>query len=414
MSVALLWDDPPRVWDLLAQRAMNVFGVPYCLVKTQDIAHAALADKFSLLVLPGGSAGRRLSRLGQSGHDAITAFVQKGGNCLGLGGGAEMALAGGLGLCAWECAQAPDPWRLLSGNVRVRCMPGSGGESAPLRFEGGAALPEADMFVWHPCRLMPPDQPKQGDGIVLAEAAGPGADLEFAGMAMEKLEGGALAVFEQDASLRLNVSGFPEGPCVLGGTFGRGRWVLSLPHLEAPAHEAANAWLARLLESLGGTVPQGVRLPAWHPGVGVRWLEKRLLGCREQLLEMYARCLTHGLLVPRSGWLFEWRGGVSEEALNALWAAFSVLASECPRPEAEDAWDSVAEEICGLCRGALEGTEALLLGQRAEGQCAGLLRKGALESRRLALFGADDEGGMYGRLLSLLGRVLFVQLQGGA
>ncbi len=409
MNVAMLWDES-HLWGLLARQALTGFGVPYRLLKAQDIAQAALSDKFSLLVVPGGSARQKYEALGDAGREAIRRFVASGGHYLGFCGGAGLGLSDpgmGLGLCPWK--RAPMTSRLqhqLSGPVRVRF-------AEPID-ETADFLPEdvsdAEIPVWWPGRFAPSEE--GADGVhVLARYAGAGAGLHVADLCLDNLPASVLADWEAEYGIRL-VPEILDAPCVIHGKYGLGTYTLSYSHLETPAFSRANAWLARLLQRLGGVTPQAERLGAWHPGVGVRWLDPTLLACREGMLELLEVGRNHGLLFPRTPWLAGWRAGVPGSGLNTLALDLNVLAFSPPKPETERLWNSIAGHFAERFDVFRRGAEACLLAQRLAATVPEAVPAARLAEKRKALFGsAMHIGGVFHELLTLADAPLFHQLQ---
>ena len=135
-DIAIFWD-ASQLWGLLVWRAAEAFGLPYRLVKAQDIAQGALSDKTSLLIVPGGTARHKSDALGERGREALRAWVRGGGRYLGFCGGAGLGLtdvddpvrtAGigkGLNLCPWHRAEITERIQhFVSGHVRVRFREG--------------------------------------------------------------------------------------------------------------------------------------------------------------------------------------------------------------------------------------------------------------------------------------------------
>jgi len=97
-GVAFLWDES-FIWGLMAYRALKGLGLPFDLIKAEDIKTGAL-NEYKMLFVPGGWASNKSKALGDSGLKAIRGFVENGGNYLGFCGGAGLATEakGGIGL----------------------------------------------------------------------------------------------------------------------------------------------------------------------------------------------------------------------------------------------------------------------------------------------------------------------------
>ncbi len=95
-SVALLWDES-FLWGLMAYKALGAAGLPFQLVRSENI-RKGLLEKFKVLFVPGGWASNKMRSLGDDGIDEIKRFVRNGGNYLGFCGGAGLATLDGIGL----------------------------------------------------------------------------------------------------------------------------------------------------------------------------------------------------------------------------------------------------------------------------------------------------------------------------
>ena len=135
-DIAIFWD-ASQLWGLLVWRAAEAFGLPYRLVKAQEIAQGTLSDKTSLLLVPGGTARHKSSALGEAGRKALREWVSRGGHYVGFCGGAGLGLSDaddpvrtaeigtGLGLCPWRRAEIAERIQhFFSGHVRVRIEQG--------------------------------------------------------------------------------------------------------------------------------------------------------------------------------------------------------------------------------------------------------------------------------------------------
>ena len=408
MSIALLWD-ASHLWGLLARQALTGFGVPCHLLKAQNIAQSCRADKFSLLIVPGGSARHKFEALGPQGRAAVKAFVAGGGHYLGFCGGAGLGLDDadmGIGLCPWRRSRMTARLQhQLSGHVRVRFEDTDQYSRTLLPDD----LSEAEIPVWWPGRF---EEPAEHAGVhVLARYAGAGEDLHVADLALSRLPGPVLNDWQENYGIRL-MPAVAGSPCVIHGRFGRGTYTLSYSHLETPASGRANVWMAKLLRQLGNVMPCCERLPAWYPAIGVCWTDPVLLSCRDGMLELLALGCEQGLLFPRLPWLVGWRAGVPGVGLNTLALAFCMLAAHAPRPEAEERWNKIRSDVAATFDKFRRGAESCLLAQRLAATVPEAVPEEELSARRLAMFGTPMQGGgLCQELLDLLDGPLFAQLQ---
>lgn len=307
-AVQILWD-ASHIWGLMALRAMRSFGIPCRLISAKDIAQGCLFRKPPrILIIPGGNARQKAVSLGEAGRAAILAWISDGGAYIGFCGGAGLALSqpnphDGLGLCPWRRKPYPDRLaHLLSGPILADTPRGS------------MSLP-----VWWPGRF------EQGseDLAILARYSAPQADTWLADRPFAR--SGRPECAQEAASLEQDAS-FPFGqPLIIAGHYGSGAYILSYAHLETPASEAANSWLAEILAGFGANPTRAVTAE-WrtmasdltgHAFFQSAWLRLR---------EMLKPSRNPGLFFPRTSWLLGWKQGLPGIICNSLLADLLELA----------------------------------------------------------------------------------------
>ncbi len=434
--VFVLWDDS-HLWGLLVLRALRALGVPHGILRAHDIAEGALSGKCgayapaggestisgapSLLIVPGGWARGRALRLGEAGLAAIRAFVDGGGNYLGFCGGAGLALTspGGprtgesLGLCPWgRMGFAGRLQHFLSGDVRLD-LAASGNTPGGGLIPPGAAQTLAQ--VWWPAQFAPSSD--KHDGVqVLARYAGLGPDFWVADLALSRFPEEALSDWENLYGLQVRPDFLASRPAVITGRFGKGRYVLSYPHLETPDSPQANAWLAHILCELAAEdCPGSSTTPPWHVGAEVpQWADPVLLAAKAALEEAIHLGQEHLLLFWRNPWLLGWRRGVPGPGINSVYALVCE-ALECPPPApgspAAQLWRERSAEFARLATLFCKGLSGLLLAERLDmtvRQTPGVdgaddMFSKNLRDMRTALFGPPPAaGGVCGQLLGIL------------
>lgn len=413
MAIALLWNASP-LWGLLASRALSGLGVPFALLKAQEIQQGGLSDK-RLLIVPGGSARQKLAELGPKGADAIRRFVAEGGAYLGFCGGAGLGLTGedGLGLCPWRRARMQDRRQhLFSGHVRARLSKISTLPDASYIVDksGFASLP-----VWWPGRFAPIPDTSTGIPVdVLATYEPCAADALLLGDLSLRHLPANVAVAWQELGIELP-SALAGMPCLVRGRYGRGNYILSYSHLETPESPQANALFRHLLREYGDTEAITEVVPPWHTDKAPLWDEPHLRACRRNLDALLRLGHEHGLLFPRNSWLTGWRPGVPGSGLNALNMALHVLESTPPSPQTQQIWHGMARHFAETFQEFRKQAEICLLTQRL---CATLASTdaelrlcGCLRDQRTELFGtAMQGGGLYQELMNALDPLLFLTL----
>jgi len=409
----LLWDES-HIWGLLAWRALAHFGLPLRVVTAAQVAAGLLAaEPPALLVVPGGAARRKFELLGPAGVAAVRDYVAGGGAYLGLCGGAGLGLTGphGLGLCPWRRRAFTDRLQhFVSGHMRVTRAGATG--LAPDSLPVQPLLP-----VWWPARFEPGDQPEVR---VLAAYAAPGPDFWVADLPLAAIPRGPLEDLEAQYGLAVWPHAMAGQPCMVEGTFGAGRYLLSYSHLETPASAEANAWLAHILKVLGGSAPADPgpvpawdleALPlAWPDGPGGATLDR----ARRELSGLVRQGMDHFLLFPRTPWLLGWRRGIPGAALNSLLAMLAQAAALRPTPAALEFWAGRHAAFGEALDLFAHGLSGYLLAERLTmtlGDSGAGLNHDLLRAQRDALFGPPmAPAGLFGPLLAdmdeLLARLL--------
>ncbi len=434
-DIAIFWD-ASQLWGLLVWRAAEAFGLPYRLVKAKEIAQGALSDKTSLLIVPGGTARHKSAALGESGREALRAWVRGGGNYLGFCGGAGLGLSDAadpvrtaeigtsLGLCPWHRDEiAERVQHFVSGHVRVRfagshpLVPACFSEPCPPGTE--PAIP-----IWWPGRFASPSGTGFGgdpEGVgVLARYAGSDPrtcppDLCVSDLPLSSLSPAMLEQWIEMYGISLS-PGFLNGqPCAVHGRYGKGSYTLSYSHLETPGSPDANRWFAHILRTLAGVEPLTETVPAWRPGaMPVLWNEPELLEARRGMEGLLQLGIAHGLLFERASWLTGWRSGVPGSGLNALFMGLCVLSGLAPSPESERLWATLRVRFGETFALFRQGVEGLLLGLRLATIMPEEVPRKVLAGQRLALFGsAMQGGGLYKELMDMVDALLVLSLPGG-
>jgi len=411
----VLWDHS-QLWGLLLCRGLTALGVPFATVSCAAVADGVLSRRAKppALLVPGGFARRKFAALGPQGVAAIRNYVTDGGTYLGICGGAGLALshADGLGLCPW--VRRPFGERLdhlVSGHVRLTVD-----RDSPLvpPLEG----PHLAAPVWWPAGFVPsPDQAAPRDVSVLAAYAGAEADLRLADIHLGAMSEAVLAACQERFGLRLTPAFLTGGACVVTGSFGRGRYVLSHAHLETPDSPAANAWLAHLLGHFAGngtTFPTPV--PAWEPAKEpILFADPSLEAARRNMDAVLAAGLGLRLLLRRNTWLLGWRPGMPGFSLSNLAVMLAGAGAMPPTAAAREYWRVVGPDFADRFATFARRMEVFFPAQRLEITLSLVDRPAGadpqLAAERRELFGNGPGGGglcgeLIDRLDGLLARLL--------
>ena len=233
-ACALLWDES-FTWGLMARQALAEAGLPFDLLRSEDIRRGRLS-RYRMLYVPGGWASQKLIALGDRGQEEIRRFVEEGGSYLGICGGAGMATRDGTGLMPIRRKPTSERVPSVSGPVRLSLAGHStwNGVDTPI------------FFAWWPSQFRDADQKTR----VLAhyEAVLPDAFSSDISVADGRVIG--WPALEGRYGILLDPRRLQGEPAVLEGHFGRGKVFLSLVHFDTPGDRNGAAVLRNLWDYL--------------------------------------------------------------------------------------------------------------------------------------------------------------------
>ena len=406
--VHVLWDES-YYWALMLWRALLHGGVPFRLVRAAEIASGLLQrNPPGVLLVPGGWARFKSAALGPGGRRAVAAYLEAGGAYLGFCGGAGLALPehGGLALC--PLCRKPVSERLpnFSGSVSAALH---GHELVPEGLPAAVRLP-----VWWPSQFA---VPKAGDVRVLASYLEPGPDFWVSDLAWEDIRGRDLDAWRRLYGINLDPGLLAGEPCVITGSCGQGRYILSYAHLESPESATANSWLGHMLSLLSGQPSAffaSAAVPTWDlQNQPVRWDDPTLARMVADLEDILAMGLRHFLLFWRRPWILGWRRGVPGFVLTTLYAQVVTARSLEPDAAALEYWEGRAADAAKDSARFRERMIAYLLAERlamhqGEASSPEACSSESLQARRNALLGEfPGYSGLFGRIAGTLDGLLW-------
>jgi len=408
--LCVLWDES-LLWGIMLTRALKALNVPFTLIRASEAESQLLGTPPpGTLLVPGGFASRKAMALGTKGTEAVRSFVRRGGFYLGFCGGAGLALNSpaeptGLGLCPW--GRKPMHARLpnFSGHIEVILNPEDG------------MSPEASIILapaWWPSQF----EPVRSSSVrVLARYGQPGPDFWVADLPFEELTQEDLHWWEHLYGINLQPKLISNAPCVIQGSFGHGRYLLSYVHLESPHSRQANQWLLHLLSPDLQELSDQPSLPEWDlQHISPVWDDPVLIGIRQALEDLILQGQSQFLFCWRSSWLLGWKRGIPGFALNTLLALVSQILELKPSPDTRNLLHRRRETIKNLFQNYQDSMSAYLRQERKLALC----RQGApaptgadeLQDLRRGLVGPfPGQGGLYGQLAGELDHLLWTQLQ---
>lgn len=414
-ACALLWDES-LAWGLMARQALIDAGLPFDLIRSEDVRTGALSG-YRMLFVPGGWASNKLSALGDGGRGEIRRFVEGGGSYLGICGGAGMATEDGLALL--PVRRQPSALRVasFSGPVRLTL------EEHPLWQGVGQPV----FFAWWPSQF---GTGAPGTRVLAAyEGALPEAFSSDIPVAVGQVQGwGAL---EEQYGILLDPARLCGQPAVLEGRFGRGRVILSLVHFDTPGDPTGTAVLRNLWDYLAPG-----RLAAAPPdretGVAPEPPPETLLAIediRGAVADLIAWGESRGMWQWRTPFLLQWRRGfrgleygtlsvMVREMAQRLRSSPSEEGPAGPLPENGPAMTQDALAIRDAVIPFVAHAKDLLERERHFMESAALtpLECTDREIRRLRreLFGtAMSHGGRFKQLIDTVDRLLFRLIRNG-
>ncbi len=334
-GVAFLWDES-FLWGLMAYRALKGQGLPFDLIKAEDIKTGAL-NKYKMLFVPGGWASNKGKAFGESGLKAIRDFIENGGNYLGFCGGAGLAAEakGGLGLLNVKRRPTKDRVPSFSGRIElnvnehpmwkgiteaVSCQ-----RSAVSKKTTANPQPLTTVFnAWWPSQFVIEDNKIKklatyGDALPDAFSS----DLNVGDVGSDS----RWEELEKVYQINLNPQRLKNEPAVIEGTYGKGKVILSLVHFDTPDDGNGQLVLVNLWEYLAGEKAEHRTHSAEHGDESfIPPLEKGGKGGFDSGQELYNMCTEvislgerNFLWFWRNPMLLQWRRGVRGLEYNTLY-----------------------------------------------------------------------------------------------
>jgi putative intracellular protease/amidase len=297
---ALFWDES-LLWGLMAWRALIEAGLPFDLLRSEDI-RAGTLSRYAMIFVPGGWASAKLRTLGEKGQAEIRSFVENGGSYLGICGGAGLATESGIGLMPIQRKATQERIPSFSGPVRLSLVDHVVWENV-----------ESSVFsAWWPSQfqVLHPD-----DVHILARYDEAEADAFSADIKVVDGRAAGWPKLEERYGIYLDPERLRGEPAVLAGRFGKGQVILSLIHFDTPWDFNGRVVLGNLWNCL---IPASCREKVVSPLSSVTMCTE---GVTPELAEIMADIqasvsalitagMNHSLWYWRNPLLLQWRRGV--------------------------------------------------------------------------------------------------------
>jgi len=399
--IALFWDQS-LVWGLICRQTLKELDVPFHLLSSSDIARGDLAS-YRLLMVPGGWAAHKIRALGRTGRNQIARFIDRGGSYLGFCGGAGMALSSppSLELTAFERMPLSERLPNASGEVLIRGIPGH-----PV-WQG--LHEDVPTSIWWPAQFTWQLLPRS---LCLGFYKAPGKDFWVADLPLADFKDHEIdwEEWEKVYGINLDPKKMLGLPAIIETKRGKGRLILSYPHLETPGDALANRLFRNTMSYLDvqaakhlndvQTPPAPPSIPSIPPG---RETIKKLEDINRRVEELIAFGERHLLWRQYLPWLLRWQRGIRGLEYSMLAVTARSLLDLCRQMAAttdgSDPWLGPVRQLDKDIEGFCEQAKALLMEEKLAAQTGGLTKLGKVNERidflRNVLFGAKmNHGGL--------------------
>ena len=219
---AFLWDES-FLWGLMAFSALKSAGLPFNLVRSEDIRNGILHD-CSMLFVPGGWASNKLKALGEEGIREVRNFVGGGGSYLGFCGGAGLATLDGIGLLNISRVPTKDRIPSFSGRIEIHLDNHT--------IWSGLDRTAAVFNAWWPSQFSINDP--SVNMIAKYEEALPDSFSSDLNVGAVLKHAGNWKALEHSYGINLDPSRLLGEPAVVEGSYGKGKVIISLIHFDTP------------------------------------------------------------------------------------------------------------------------------------------------------------------------------------
>ena len=328
--VGLLWDKS-FLWGYIMVYTLRDLGFSFDLLTAAEVRNGALRD-YQVVIVPGGWASLKCEALGPEGMEQVRRFVETGGSYLGICGGAGLALQVDEGLGLLPASRKPMSERLpnFSGSIRIRRV-----DDHPLWW---GFQEEISFQVWWPSQfeLIQPERIQ-----VLGKYGEPERDFCVSDLNVQDAKAAGLdwEDLEQAYEINLDPRRLLNEPAILEGKYGKGRVVLSYPHLETPGDTAGNMALFNIWYNLLDNMPlrDSPIANRLSPGSIIQADGESLEKTQEMAREaekLVALGESYDLWSWRGPWLLHWKRGIRGAEYGTIFVLLQGLVKELEQTRA--------------------------------------------------------------------------------
>jgi hypothetical protein len=388
---------------MMAFNALTDAGLPFDLIRSEDIRKGILRD-YTMLFVPGGWASNKIKSLGRDGVREIREFVDKGGNYLGFCGGAGLATLDGIGLLNIRRLPTRDRVPSFSGGVQLRL------NGHPL-WAGMAPETPSVFHVWWPSQFSTDDQ--ESNVLATYEEALPDSFSSDLNVGDVRKNLGDWVSLERSYGINLDPSRFHDQPAVIEGLCGQGKVLLSLVHFDTPNDPHGAAILKNLWKYLAGAAT----IREYQPSPLPRFRTTKTVDL-DNMLTTVQDLISFGernfLWFWRNPMLLQWRRGIRGLEYCTLSGMIKAIAEHADLFLFDDSSSlDRLQDVAQMVSSFQEKAERLLLLERQalqDGHRITYEKSDNLEivQLRAELFSTSKSyGGMFKKLLDKIDRIVF-------
>ncbi|MBI5665546.1 MAG: hypothetical protein HZC49_10760 [Nitrospirae bacterium] len=410
----------------MAYRALTGLGLPFDLIRAEDIKTGAL-NKYKMLFVPGGWASNKIKALGETGAAAIRDFVSDGGSYLGFCGGAGLATTGKDGIGLLNIKRRPTKERVpsFSGKICLNITKHTMWDKLPPQpplIKGGSnselRTPNSKLVfhAWWPSQFIIDDDnikilAKYGDALPDAFSS----DLNVGDVGSDS----RWEELEKVYQINLNPNRLKNEPAVIEGMYGKGKVILSLVHFDTPDDINGQHVLLNLWEYLTGEQTDNRTQSTEHGRSRfIPSLEKGGRGGCDGVPEFFTMCAElislgerNFLWFWRNSMLLQWRRGVRGLEYNTLYIMMKAISVQIAEHRAQIT-DKQLDEIKDVLVPFVEKAKKLLLLERHALQKGHITYERCddpeIKKLRIELFSeSKSHGGKFKELLDEIDKLLF-------
>jgi glutamine amidotransferase-like uncharacterized protein len=403
-KVAFWWDES-FLWGLMSYKALRANHLAFDLVRSDDIRKGVLRD-YALLFVPGGWASNKIKSLGDEGVAEIQRFVKDGGSYLGFCGGAGLATLDGVSLLQIKRKPTKERVPSFSGRIRLNRREHDiwKGVSSPI------------FHAWWPSQFV-----VVGEDVKVLATYGEALPDSFSSdlNVGDTAANGNWDALERMYGINLDPGRLLNDPAVVGGTFGKGKVVLSLVHFDTPEDHGGRAVLQNLWKYLGGgSTRQNAtnRREVELDGPVSEELIEAVSGLEVRVDELISLGTRNFLWFWRNPMLLQWRRGVRGLEYCTLYVMIKEIAGLVRAGAADGDFGERIDCLGSLLKPFVDDAMRLLIMERLAMQNGHITYEKCDEPEikeiRTRLFSnSKSHGGLFKELIDEIDGVLFSLLK---